>query len=76
MYILKYTNLSQIKKFNFTDIFFQKFLQALAKVHSNKFSFFFRMQILSSENKSDRADFTDWMLIFAASLNGTAIVGI
>ena len=34
------------------------------------------LQILSSESKSDRVDFTDWMLIFAAGLDGTPTVGI
>ena len=35
-----------------------------------------RMQVLSSESKIVWADFTDWMLIFAAKLDGTLIVAM
>ena len=35
-----------------------------------------RTQALSSERKIDRADFTDWILIFAGNLDGTSIVAM
>ena len=35
-----------------------------------------RMQVLNSESKIDWANFTDWMLTFAAKLDGTPIVAM